>query len=441
MAKNGSTLVTGGAVVTMDGKRRIIEKGAVAIQDDRIIDVGTVEEVGKKHQASEIINAQGNAILPGLVDLHFHTSLSRGVSDDLPLDTWLFDFYYPEIRTITPDEVYVASLMSYCEAIKSGTTCVNDMYRHMIRAADAAEKIGIRADLCCMVTDESEAVETLENNETLVREKHGAAAGRVRTRFGIEWTPVVSEEQLRKVRPLADKHGVGIHIHLNESLDELELCKKRHGRRSVELAYDMGILGPDCVAAHCVWLTSKEIKLFKETGTSVSHNPVSNGKLGSGISPVPELLAAGVTVGLGHDAAVCNNARDIFETMKFASLIHRAERADASLMPAATVLEMATINGARALGLEKEIGSIEKGKKADLILLDLGNPHMTPMLYGRHSNLISNIVYSANSSDVETVIIDGNLVMENRKVLTVDEAELRAQTNQTCRDVLDRFSK
>lgn len=441
MGRNGTIVVTGGTVVTMDGARRIIDNGAVAISDGRIAEVGTAEQVGKAHRAQKVIDAQGKAILPGLVDLHYHTSLSRGVADDLPLDAWLMEFYYPEVRSITPDEVYLAALMSYCESIKSGTTCINDMYRHMIRAGDAAEKIGVRVELSCLVADESEGIETPESNERVVIEKHGTAGGRVRARFGVEWTPIISEEQLRKVRPLADKHGVGIHIHLNESLDELELSKKRHGRRSVELAYDMGILGPDCVAAHCVWLTRKEIKLIKETGTSVSHNPVSNGKLGSGISPVPELLAAGVTVGLGHDAAVCNNARDIFETMKFAALIHRAERADASLMPAATVLEMATINGARALGLDKEIGSIEKGKKADLILLDLDNPHMTPMLYGRHSNLISNIVYSARSSDVQTVIIDGNLVMEDRKVLTVDEAELRAQVNEVCQKVLDRVSK
>ncbi len=441
MARDVDILVTGGTVVTMDGGRRIIDDGAVAVVNGRIAAVGPAAEIAKAHHAPKVIDARGAAVLPGLVDLHYHTSLSRGVSDDLPLDAWLMNFFYPEVRAMTPDDVYLAALMSYCESIKSGTTCVNDMYRYMERCGDAAETIGIRAELSCLVADDSEGIESPESNERMVIAKHGTAGGRVRARFGVEWAPIISEERLRTVRRLADKHGVGIHIHLNESLDELQLTQKRHGRRPVELAHDVGILGPDCIAAHCVWLNNKEIKLLKETGTSVSHNPVSNGKLGSGISPVPEMLAAGVTVGLGHDSAVCNNARDIFETMKFAALIHRAERANAAVMPAATVLEMATINGARALGLGDEIGSLEPGKKADLIVLDLGNVHMTPRLRGRHDNLLSNIVYSGHSSDVRTSIIDGALVMEERTVLTVDEARLRAQVDEASQQVLDRFSQ
>ena len=439
MAQNSNLLITDSVIVTMDGGRRIFEKGAVTIEGDRIVDVGATDELRKKYQAARTINGQGKAILPGLVDLHFHTYLTRGVSDDLPLDTWLVDVAYPEIRGFGPEEGYLGGLISYCDAIKSGTTCVNDMSGNMLRVADAAEEIGIRATLSCFVADESENLETLASNEQLVREKHGAAGGRIRTRFGVEWAPIIAEEELAKIRPLADQYGVGIHIHLNESQGEVEMSKKRHGKRPVELAYDVGILGEDCVAAHCVWLTSREIKLFKETGTSVSHNPVSNGKLGSGISPVPELLAAGVNVGLGHDAACCNNARDMFQVMKWAALVHRAQRADPTLLPAAQVLEMATINGARALGLADEIGSIEKGKKADLILLDLDTPRMTPLFFGKHSNLISNIVYSAQSGDVDTVVIDGKVVMEGHQMKTVDETQLRAEVNQASQSLIGRL--
>ena len=439
MPQQSSLLIRNGVVVTVDAQRRLIEDGTVVIRGDRIVDVGRSDELIGRYESERTIDAQGKAILPGLVDTHVHSYLTRGIGDDLPLEPWLLDVIYPKIAQLSPEDAYLGALMTYCEAIKGGTTCVNNMWRHMSRAADAAEEIGIRATLSCLVADESEHLETLEANEHLVREKHGAAGGRIRAWIGVEWVPIIATELLPKARELANQYGVGIHIHLNESLGELEMSKKRHGKRSMELAYDVGILGPDCIAVHCVWLTRREIRMLKETGTSVSHNPVSNAKIGVGIAPLPELLAAGVNVALGHDGAASNNSRDMFEVMKWAALVHRADRADASVTNATQVLEMATINGARALGLEDEIGSIEKGKKADLILLDLDSPHMTPVLLGSHGNVMSNLVYAAHGEDVDTVIIDGRIVMESRKMLTVDETQLKKEVNLASRNLVSRI--
>lgn len=433
-----SLIVENSMIVTMDGARRIIESGSIAIREDRIVYVGEKASLAGAYHADRIIDGQGKAVLPGLVDLHFHSYLTRGIDDDKPLDRWLLDVIYPKVRALTPEEAYLGALVSYCEAVKSGTTCVNDMWKHMSSAAKAAELVGVRANLSGLVADDSEGLETLEANERLFREKHGTAGGRVHVLFGIEWLPLISLETVARVRQLANHYGARIHIHLNESLSELAMVQKRHGKRPVEFAYDMGILSPDCVAAHCVWLTKREIALLKETGTHVSHNPVSNAKIGCGIAPVPELIAEGVNVGLGHDGAASNNSRDMFEVMKWAALVHRADRADASVMPAGRVLEMATLNGARALGLHEEIGSIEVGKKADLVLIDLSSLHLTPIIRGRHGNLLSHLVYSTHGDDVDTVIIDGRMVMEGRRILTVDEERVKNEVNEASRKLVDR---
>ena len=433
-------LLKDGIVITMDPKKRVFERGAVAIRGDRIVAVGETDRITKEYKPDVEIDARGKLIFPGLIDLHFHTAIARGVADGLPLHKYLDTFWYPKLRGLKPEEAYAAALLSYGEAIKSGTTCVNDMYRHMISCSEAAERIGIRAVLSCDAADESEGLDTLKDNEELVRRKDKAANGRIRTWFGVEWVPISSKEFLLKTRELADKYQVGIHIHLNESLPELEMSKKRHGKRPLELAYDLNILGRDCVAAHCVWLTEMEIRMLKESETSVSHNPGSNSKLGNGISPAPELINAGINVGLGHDDAECNNTVDMFEAVKLASIIHRAHRADASLMPAVRVLEMATVNGARALGMEKELGSIEPGKKADLITVNLRNLRLTPLVLGRHFNLYSHMVYAAHGDDVNTVIIDGKVVMDNRKLINVDEDEIIEIATKACYSILERLS-
>lgn len=433
-------ILKNGIVVTMGKDGKIFEHGAVVIEGNKIIDVNKANVIERKYKGDIVIDAKNKAILPGLVDLHVHTCLLRGVCDDIPLIPYVEKFWWPYTKALKPSETHAAAMLTYCESIKSGTTCVNDIYHHMIKCAEAAEKVGIRAVLASEATEEkSFGSETLRDNEKLIVEKNGAANGRIKTSVGIDWFPTSSVEFLENARAIADKHKVGVHAHANESINEVEMNKKRHGKTPIELAYDLGLLGPKFVGAHCVWLSNKEIRMMKETNASISHNPTSNAKLGSGIAPVPELIKAGVNVGLGHDDTTCNNNADMFEAMKYASLLQRASRLDAGIMPAKQVLGLATMNGARGLGMENEIGSIEPGKKADLILVNLKSMHLIPLVLGKHFNLFSHLVYSAHGEDVDMVIIDGKIVMKNRVLLNVDEAEVMEKSQQACDNLLGRI--
>jgi 5-methylthioadenosine/S-adenosylhomocysteine deaminase len=431
-------LIKNGIVITVNPSGEVIENGAVLVEGNKIAEVGKTDDVlSRVSSPDRVIDAKGMVVMPGLVNLHFHTAIARGVNDGMPLDKFLETFWYPKLRLIEPDEVYWAAMNTYAEAIKSGTTTVNDMYRHMVHAGDAAEKIGIRAVLSCDTADKSEGLDTLEDNEEVIRKKEGAAGGRIHTRVGVEWVPIASTEFLSRVREVADKHHVGIHIHLNESLAELEMSKKRHGKRPVELAHDLGILGPDCVAAHCVWLSGREIMQIKQTGTQVSYDPGSNAKLGNGVCQAPELIAAGVNVGLGHDDNEANNSCDLFETMKVGSVIQRAIHADASLMPASGMIQMATRNGASALGIPT--GTLEAGKLADIITIDLKKPRLTPVVLGKYSNILSHLVYAAHGDDVDTTIINGEIVMEKRQLKNVNEEEVIQKATDACNSLLSRI--
>ena len=432
-------IIKNGSVVTMNDANDVLFDGAVVLEGDRITDVGPTTDVLARQSAegARVIDASGKAVLPGLVDLHYHTALGKGWSDHLPLWEYLETCWYPIIRALDYEAAYWAALASYSESIKCGVTTVNDMYRKLDALADAADEIGIRAVLSNDVADDEHNLDTLDDNKAAFEAKHGAGNGRVEVYIGIEWLPLASEELLRDARVLADELGTGIHIHLNESLTEVENSKQRFGRRPSEVAYDAGILGRNCIAAHCVWLSDAELALMRETGTQISHNPSSNAKLGNGIARLPEMLAAGLNVGIGHDAAECNNSRDLFEVMKFASLMHRASRVDASLQQAPDVVRMATRNGADALG--HETGRLAAGRKADVILINLKSQMFTPLMPGNADHLFSHLVFAANGSCVDTTIIDGKIVMEDRQLTTVDEQKVLREANDAFRRVLDRM--
>ena len=432
-------IIKNGCVVTMNDANDVLFDGAVVLEGDRITDVGSTADVLARQSAdgARVIDASGKAVLPGLVDLHYHTALGKGWSDHLPLWEYLETCWYPIIRALDYEAAYWAALASYSESIKCGVTTVNDMYRKLDALADAADEIGIRAVLSNDVADAEHNLDTLDDNKAAFEAKHGAGNGRVEVYIGIEWLPLASEELLRDARVLADELGTGIHIHLNESLTEVENSKQRFGRRPTEVAYDAGILGRNCIAAHCVWLSDAEIALMRETGTQISHNPSSNAKLGNGIARLPEILGAGINVGIGHDAAECNNSRDLFEVMKFASLMHRASRVDASLQQAPDVVRMATRNGADALG--HETGRLAAGRKADVILVNLKSQMFTPLMPGNADHLFSHLVFAANGSCVDTTIIDGKIVMEDRQLTTVDEQKVLREANDAFRRVLDRM--
>jgi 5-methylthioadenosine/S-adenosylhomocysteine deaminase len=436
------TVIRNGVVATMDKDFRIIEDGAVVIEGDKIIAVDKTSAIENKYKADIVVEAKGKAVLPGLINLHVHSHvLTRGVyqiyDPTKNMTELLMETFYPLLKTIRPEEVYAEAALVYTEAIKTGTTCLNDMYSHITSCADAATDVGVRAVISTEALDLAVG-ETLEDNERAFCERHNSANGRVKIWFGAEWVPVCSPEFLTKARELANKYKTGIHIHLNESMWEVEDCQKKYGKRPVEHAYDLGILGKDCVAAHCVWLNDREIQLLKETETNVSHNPASNMMLGNGIARIPDMMSAGINMGLGTDAP--GNNVDMFEMMKYGSGVHRGLRQDIALMPPDQMLRMATINGAKALGMEKEIGSLEVGKKADLIIVNLETTRFAPVLLGRYFNVLQNLVYAAHGDDVETVIIDGKFVMENRKLKTVDEHTLVEQAKEAAESLLPRVS-
>jgi 5-methylthioadenosine/S-adenosylhomocysteine deaminase len=426
-----------GVLVTVDPKRTIFEDGAIAIDQGRITDVGDSATLRNQYKGKKEIDATHKIIMPGLVNLHFHAdNFSRGVGEHLGLEEWIDTIYYPMLAAMTPDDAYKTAMLAYSEVIKGGTTTVNDMYIKLPSLADAAEKTGIRAVLSSEGADLIEGQETLEDNEKAFLERNNTAGGRILVVFGIEWIPVCSADYIRKCRSLADKYGVGVHVHLNESKGEVQLCKEKYGKPPVEFVYDLGLLGPDVVAAHCVWLSDQEIELIAKTGTHISYNPVSNAKLGNGIARTVDYLKAGINVGLGTDDAPCNNNNDMFEVMKYASLFQKASHTDASLLPSWQVLEMATIHGAKALGLDQEIGSLELGKKADVILVDTWTPALTPVFHGKNSNVLPHLVYVAHGDNVDTTIVDGKILMEGRKLLTVDENQVIEEATRAAQKVI-----
>jgi 5-methylthioadenosine/S-adenosylhomocysteine deaminase len=429
-------IIRNGTVLTLNDADDVHFGGTVVLDGDRIESVMAAGESVDAGDSREI-DAEGKIVMPGLIDLHYHTALGKGWSDHLPLWEYLQTCWYPMIRALDPESAYWAALASYAESIRCGVTTINDMYRQLGGLAKAAEEIGIRAVLSNDVATDEHDLDTLADNEQAFKTSHGAANGRIEVRVGIEWLPLASEELLRDARTLADDLGTGIHIHLNESLSEVEISKKMFGRRPTEVAYDNGILGPDCIAAHCVWLSDNEMALMRETGTQISHNPSSNAKLGNGIARLPEMLAAGINVGLGHDAAECNNSRDMFEVMKFASLLHRASRVDAGLQQARDVVRMATRNGARALG--HETGQLVPGQKADVILIDTNSTMFTPLMPGSADHVFSHLVFAANGSCVDTTIVDGKVLMEGRRIVTVDEDEVIREANRAFQEVEGRM--
>ena len=434
-------LIKNGIVVTMDKKQRIIEDGAVGIENGKIVAVGKTADVEGGFQGARTIDAKNQAVLPGLINLHYHSHLfTRGLfqseTPSATLDELLYKFFYPLAKKMSLEDIYAEATLGYVEAIKTGTTCVNDIYWRITALADAAKDTGIRAVISSEALDLAES-ETIEDNEKGFLAKNNIANGRVKIWFGVEWLPVCSPEMVMKARELANKYKTGIHIHLNESLWEVEQCKAKFGKRPIEEAYDLGVLGSDCVAAHCVWVSDKEMKILKETNTQVAHNPISNMMLANGVARIPEMLGLGINVGLGTDAP-SNNA-DMFEVMKFASILQKGTKLDISQMPFHQVLKMATNNGAKALGLENEIGSIEIGKRADLILVNLKSTRFEPVALGNFSNLLPNLVYSAHGDDVDTTIIDGEIVMEHRNLKTVNEEKIIEIARKTFRSLKDRI--
>ena len=447
-----SILIKNGIIATVNEKNQIIKDGAIYIEEGRIQNLGRTEEVAKKHKADKVIDAHRKIVLPGLIDAHTHMvgCLVRGLGADMPLLNWLEEHQWPFLAGVTEEDAYVGGLLGCIEAIKTGSTCVVENYysarerkRNIDRVADAIEKSGIRGFLMRGYHDKKFMIpeifvesedEVFREYDRIIHEWHGRANDRI-----MAWVSPVNllfstPELIVRLHELAEKHGVGMHTHMSESKRECELIKKEYGKSYAEVFQDLGVLGPKFHGAHSVWLTDKDIKLLAQTNSRTIHNPTSNMYLASGFSPVPKMLKAGVCVALGTDGGNCNNNQDMLEAMKFAALLHKVNALDPTAMSAVKVLRMATINGAKALGLGDEIGSLEIGKKADITIVDLKKPHNMPI-----HDPISTLVYSSNGGDVDTVIIDGKIIMENREIKTVDEGEVLEKAQEVAENLVQRM--
>ena len=449
-----SILVRGGTVVTMDPLRRVIEDGAVALEDGLITGVGRTDDVKPSKRPEFEIDGKGTVVVPGLVDTHIHLAqaLIRGCADDTSLIDWLQKFVWPLQGNFDAQDGKASAELCMLEMIKSGTTTFLESLLHtrygLDGIAESIETSGMRGFLSKTVmslagygSEQSimhpgmvEDGETcLREVETYFRRWNGKANDRIRIWYGARSLGGCTPQLYRQIAQGAKRLGTGVTMHLNEVQEDARYAKKEFGKLPAEFMDEVGLIGSNVVFAHGVWLTEPEWAILARKHASVAHCPSSNMKLSSGIASVPEMMRAGVNVGLGCDGGPSNNCYDMIREMKTASLLHKVRTLDPLTMKAGTVLEMATIGGARALGLEQQIGSIEVGKKADLVLVNLGSAHLTPTF-----NPISSIVYAAEGSDVETVIVDGRIIMENKVVKTLDEERVIRVANDHASKLLKR---
>src|ERR1041385_7465553 len=427
-----SILIKGGNVVTMNDRHSIV-RGDVLIRDGRIAEVG--ESIGSA--ADEVIDAHGCAVLPGFVQTHIHLcqTLFRGAADDLSLIDWLKQRVWPMEAAHTAESIRASAQLGVAELIKSGTTCALTMetVKHTEEVLRVVKESGFRATVGKCMMDKGDQVPaelqeqargSVDESLRLIKQWHGSADGRIRCCFAPRFAISCTKELLSEVANLAREYGVMIHTHASENRGECEIVERESGMRNVAYLDSLGICGAHVMLAHCVHLVDEEMEMLSAAKTNVSHCPSSNLKLGSGIARVAEMLERGISVSLGADGAACNNRLDMFTEMRTAALLQKALHGP-EVLPAARALRMATIDGARAMGLDKEIGSIEIGKRADMIVVDVSELHAAPT-----GDVVSGLVYSANASDVRARIIDGQLVMRNRELLTLKEPTVIENANR-----------
>ncbi len=431
-----SLVVTGGTVVTMDPARRVLAPGAVAIEGGAIVAVGEPAAIAAVYQGAETIDASGAVVLPGLVNTHTHAPmvLYRGLADDLALMEWLEKYIFPaEAKTVSAAFVRTGTRLAALEMIQSGTTLFTDMYYFEEEIARATKEAGLRGVLGQSVigfpvADAKTPADALARTEKFFQEFAGDEL--IIPAVAPHSMYTLDAKSLTAARALADKYGRPTLIHLSETRDEVDMSLKKHKMQPAAYLESIKFWGPRVLAAHGVWLTPPEITLLKKHGVGVSHNPESNMKLASGTAPVPQLRAAGVPVGLGTDGAASNNDLDMFEAMRVAALLHKLQSNDPRAIPAPVALEMATIGGARALGLGDRLGSLEAGKRADLIVVSMSSARQTPMY-----DAASHLVYATRGDDVRTTIVNGRVLMRDRKVLTLDERAVLADARRAADDV------
>jgi 5-methylthioadenosine/S-adenosylhomocysteine deaminase len=436
--KRVDLIISGGTVVTMDRERRVIEDGAVAVERGRIVAVGKSADIARQYAARDVVDATGRAVIPGLINGHTHVpmTLFRGIADDLDLQEWLTKYIFPaEAKNVTEEFVRAGTQLGLAEMIRGGTTTYCDMYYFEDAVADETERAGVRGLLGetvidFPVPDNKTWAEAIRYTDNFVRKWKGHAL--ITPAIAPHAPYTVNEAHLREVKAFSDRTGAPIVTHVAETRKEVADITRDHGSSPVEYLARIGFLGPRDIFAHTVHLTDGEINLLKENGVGSVHNPQSNMKLGSGVAPVPQLMRAGVAVGLGTDGAASNNDLDMWEEMDTAAKLHKVATFDPKVITAGEALAMATINGARALHMDSEIGSLEVGKRADIVVVDLDSLHQTPRY-----NIYSHLVYATKAADVRTVVIEGRVVMRDRRLLTLNEELIK----QKARAIRERVSR
>lgn len=441
-------------LITMNPRREIISGGALAVSDKKIVAIGKTSQVVAQYPEKKRINCNGNVVMPGLVDTHVHTAqaMLRGCADDLGLLDWLFKRVWVLQGNYSEEDGRASAALCALEMIKSGTTgFIEAMLAERYGFDGVAEVIvqsGLRAAISKIVMDLPSYARAenqmhpgmVEDGETSVRNTlrayerwNGAADGRIQVWFGPRTPGGVTPSLYDEISALAKERNMGITIHLSEVREDLDYAIAQGFRSPAEFAQAHGLLGARTVLAHCVWTDEQDWQLLAQTGTHVTHNPASNGKTATGIAPVQGMLDAGVNVAIGCDGGPSNNTYDLVRDLRLVSYLGNLQRRDPTAVAAETVFEMATLNGARAMGLGDQTGSLEVGKKADFILIDMDKPHLTPCY-----DPVSTIVYAATGEDVDTVVIDGQIVMQGRKVLTLDETAILEDIRRRYRQVEQR---
>ena len=434
-------LIRGADIITMESPEAVIKRGIIAIAGQRIIHIGEEGTLPENFRAEKIIDAPNMVALPGFVNCHTHAAMTlfRGYADDLPLRQWLEEKIWPLEAGLQKEDIYWGTLLCCLEMIRAGTTTFADMYFYMGQAARVVEKAGLRASLALGMVGVLPSVFTgelppLESSLEFAKKWHGAANERLTVMLGPHAPYTCPPDFMRRVIKIAGDFNLGIHIHLSETAGEVKDIKNQYGKTPIQLMNELGLFEHLVLAAHCVHLDAKDVEILATKKAGIAHNPQSNMKLASGIAPVTKLLAAGAVVGLGTDGAASNNNLDLIEEMRTATLLQKVATGDPLALPAFETLAMVTVNGAKALGLGNEVGLLKPGYKADIILLNMHKPH----LYPPH-DLIAHLVYAAQGADVETVIVDGKILMENRKLITLDEEEILEQVQKCARRLVGRL--
>ena len=423
------TLIKNANIVSMDLNRSVYLGGSILIENDKIIEIGKYDDLQPLINSNVIVeDAKGNWVLPGLINTHVHTSqqLARGIADDVDLLVWLRDRIWPYESNLSEEDSYVSSLLCGIEQIRSGVTCfVEAGGQHVNGMGRAIKELGIRAALVKSTMDTGIGLPK-------IWQKNNKENDRIRYWFGLRTIFNNSDELIIKTKELADKYEVGIHMHVAEIRDEIEFSKNTRGAATVTHLNSLGILGKNFLAAHCVWMTNKEIEIFQKNNVKVTHNPAAAMKV-LGFAEIPQMLEQGICVSIGTDGAPCNNRMSLIDEMWLTSLIHKGRKLNPKIMPAETVLEMVTVNAAKCALWDKEIGSLEKGKKADLIIIDPKSATMLPM-----HDPIANLVSSMRTQNVNSAMCDGIWVMKDGVIKTIDENVIIQESIKRSKEILER---